>query len=90
MHPTCRAAICALTLTLPLTACGRVGALDPPPGGLKLEAGAVRTPVTRRGVDAPETAAQEQSKRQGDYDENGRPIIPEGVKRKVWLDFLLD
>ncbi len=44
------AVIGALALALPLSACGRKGALDPPPGGSQLEAGTVRTPVTRRGA----------------------------------------
>src|SRR4051794_41826267 len=43
----------ALALALPLSACGRRGGLDPPPGGSRLEAGAGRTPGTRRGVAAP-------------------------------------
>src|SRR5712671_5061193 len=43
------AVIGALALALPLSACGRKGALDPPPGGSQLEGGTVRTPTTRRG-----------------------------------------
>src|SRR5258708_7679536 len=46
------AAIGALALALPLSACGRKGGLDPPPGGSQLEAGTVKTPVTRRGAEA--------------------------------------
>ena len=73
----------ALALALPLSACGRKGGLDPPPGGSRLESGAVRTPVTRRGVEAPPEKAPE-------YDEDGRPIAPTGQKKKLPADWLID
>ena len=77
------AVIGALALALPLSACGRKGALDPPPGGSRLEGGAVRTPVSRRGADpVPEKAPE--------YDENGRPIAPAGQKKKLPGDWLID
>jgi len=44
------AVIGALVAALGLAGCGRKGGLDPPPGGSQLEAGTVRTPVTRRGA----------------------------------------
>jgi hypothetical protein len=72
-----------LALALPLSACGRVGGLDPPPGGSQLESAAVRTPVTRRGVVAPPEKAPE-------YDENGRPIAPTGPRKKLPADWLID
>ena len=72
-----------LALALPLSACGRKGALDPPPGGSQLEAGTVRTPVTRRGVEAPRDQPT-------DYDENGRPIAPVGTRKKLPADWLID
>ncbi|HKY86878.1 MAG TPA: lipoprotein [Pseudorhodoplanes sp.] len=76
------AATGALALLLTLSACGRKGSLDPPPGGYRLEPGAVRTPTSRRGATRP----QEQSQ---DYDEDGRPIAPEGPPRSFPLDPLI-
>ena len=73
------AVIGALALALPLSACGRKGGLDPPPGGSRLEAGTVRTPVTRRGAEAPP-----------EYDENGRPIAASGPRKKLPADWLID
>ena len=73
----------ALALALPLSACGRKGGLDPPPGGSQLEAGTVRTPVSRRGAVAPLEKPPE-------YDENGRPIAPQGSKKKLPADWLID
>ena len=73
----------ALALALPLSACGRKGPLDPPPGGSRLESGAVRTPVSRRGVEAAPQRPQE-------YDEDGRPIIPPGQRKKLPADWLID
>src|SRR5689334_13819073 len=73
----------ALALALPLSACGRRGGLDPPPGGSRLEAGAIRTPVTRRGVEQPVEKPQE-------YDEDGRPIPPKGPRKKLPADWLID
>ena len=77
------AVIGALALALPLSACGRKGALDPPPGGSRLEAGTVRTPVTRRGAEVPPDKPPE-------YDENGRPIAPVGSRKKLPADWLID
>jgi predicted small lipoprotein YifL len=77
------AVIAALALALPLGACGRKGPLDPPPGGYELEPGTVRTPTTRRGAPVPKD-------KQPEYDEDGRPIAPEGLKRKLPADWLID
>ena len=70
-------------LALALAGCGRKGALDPPPGGSQLEAGTVRTPVTRRGAEAAPVKPTE-------YDENGRPIAPVGTRKKLPADWLID
>ena len=71
-------------LALPLAACGRQGALDPPPGGYDLEQIPGRaTPVTQRGV------SRSQDK-QPDYDDQGRPIAPQGPKKKLPGDWLID
>jgi predicted small lipoprotein YifL len=77
------ATIGALTLALPLAACGRKGPLDPPPGGYALERSTTSTPVTDRGV---------QTQRRGsvEYDESGRPIAPEGSRRRTPADWLID
>jgi predicted small lipoprotein YifL len=73
----------ALALALPLAACGRKGALDPPPGGYVLEGGTVKTPVTRRGTAPPKEKPQ-------DFDEDGRPIVPDVPKKKLPVDWLID
>ena len=72
-------------LALTLAACGRRGALDPPPGGYAFEPGTVRTPTTRRGL----TREQETTK-QPEYDDEGRLIAPEGRKKKLPGDWLID
>ena len=70
-------------LALTLGACGRKGALDPPPGGYALEQTTTTTPVSPRGERlAPRTGPA--------YDENGRPIAPAGPKRRTPADWLLD
>ena len=74
----------ALALAVPLSGCGRKGGLDPPPGGSQLESGAVRTPVSRRGVTP--TPAEKSP----EYDENGRPIAPTGPRKKLPADWLID
>ena len=69
-------------LALALAGCGRKGALDPPPGGYVLEP-RTNTPVTPRGEALP--------KRTGPaYDDDGKPIAPEGPKRRTPADWLLD
>jgi predicted small lipoprotein YifL len=77
----------ALALALPLAACGRKGALDPPPGGYTLQGGSVRTPVTRRGK-VPEQESKPETKQE--YDQDGRPILPEGQNRRLPADWLID
>ena len=81
--PVFIAAIGALALALPLTACGRKGPLDPPPGGQMLDGGVVRTPISRTSAPPPPDA-------QPAYDENGRPIPPQGQKKKFIGDWLID
>jgi predicted small lipoprotein YifL len=77
------AVIGALALALSLAACGRKGALDPPPGGYQLDPSVTRTPVTRRGESAPKEKPQ-------DFDEDGRPIAPDGPKKKLPIDWLIN
>ena len=68
---------------LALAGCGRKGPLDPPPGGYALERGTTTTPVTGRG--------EQLSPRTGPaYDEEGRPVAPEGPRRRTPADWLLD
>jgi predicted small lipoprotein YifL len=80
--PIVLAVIGAIALALPLAGCGRKGSLDPPPGGYVLEPGTARTPTTRRGAPRTQEKAPE-------YDEDGRPIAPEGPKRSFPLDPLI-
>jgi len=77
------AVIGALALALPLAACGRKGSLDPPPGGNVLEQGTARTPTTQRG-------GQPLPNNVPEYDDEGRPIAPQGLKRKLPGDWLID
>jgi predicted small lipoprotein YifL len=67
---------------LALAACGRKGALDPPPGGYALDP-MTTTPVTGRGEPLPPRTGPA-------YDEQGKPIAPEGPKRRTPADWLLD
>ena len=77
------AVIGVLVLALPLSACGRKGALDPPPGGYAIEPGVIRTPVSRSGAARPKEEPPA-------YDEDGRPIAPKGSKKKMPADWLID
>jgi predicted small lipoprotein YifL len=77
------AMIGALAMALPLAACGRKGPLDPPPGGYQLEQAPGRIPTTRKG----EPVSKE---KQPEYDEDGRPIAPQGLKKKLPADWLID
>jgi predicted small lipoprotein YifL len=88
-RPNCRSfvvAMIATVLALPLADCGRKGPLDPPPGGYVLEPGTVKTPTTRRGAPGVPVTREKQP----EYDEDGRPIAPEGLKKKLPADWLID
>jgi len=63
-----------------LSACGRKGSLDPPPGGMALDPGTIRTPVSDRAGASVRPA----------YDEEGKPIAPAGQKRRIPADWLID
>ena len=69
-------------LALALAGCGRKGALDPPPGGYALEP-MTKTPVSGRGEPLPRRTGPA-------YDEEGKPIAPEGPRRRTPADWLLD
>jgi len=56
--PVFIAAIGALALALPLTACGRKGPLDPPPGGQMLDGGVVSVQLRRSHADDGTALAQ--------------------------------
>jgi predicted small lipoprotein YifL len=71
-------------LALALSACGRKGPLDPPPGGYALESGTSRTAVTNRG------SRREDEKAAPEYDDDGKPIASEGRKKKLPGDWLID
>ena len=81
--PSFVAVIGALALALPLVACGRKGALDPPPGGYVVEQQQGRTQVSPRGTArTPEKPPE--------YDEDGRPITPASQRKKLPADWLID
>jgi predicted small lipoprotein YifL len=71
-------------LAFALSACGRKGPLDPPPGGYVLEPGTSRTAVTNRG------SRREDEKAAPEYDDDGKPIASEGRKKKLPGDWLID
>jgi hypothetical protein len=74
------AAVAAFAAALVLSGCGRKGPLDPPPGGMQLEQRSGMTPVTSRGLPPPRP----------EFDEDGRPIAPEGPRRRSPADWLID
>ena len=77
------ATIGAIALALAVSGCGRKGPLDPPPGGYQIERGIGRTAVTPRGEVRPQSKPPE-------YDEDGRPIAPEGSRKKLPGDWLIN
>jgi predicted small lipoprotein YifL len=82
--PSLLAVIGVMILALPLAACGRKGALDPPPGGYVLEQqGPGSTPTSR-------TGAQPFPDKPPEYDAEGRPTAPQGLKKKLPGDWLID
>ena len=81
--PSFVAVIGLIALALPLAACGRKGSLDPPPGGYELEPGTTKTPTTSR-------SAAPSPDKQSEYDDEGRPIAPQGRRKKLPADWLID
>ena len=82
--PSFLAVIGVMVFALPLAACGRKGPLDPPPGGYVLEQGGPgSTPTTR-------TGAQPYPDKPPEYDAEGRPLAPPGLKKKLPGDWLID
>jgi len=81
--PSFLAVIGVMVLALPLAACGRKGPLDPPPGGYVLEQGTAKTPTSRSG-------AQPLPDKQPEYDDEGRPIAPQGLRKRLPGDWLID
>jgi predicted small lipoprotein YifL len=74
------ATIGALALAFSLAGCGRKGPLDLPPGGYDSDA---RAPAAGRGAPPPREP-------QPEYDEDGRPIISKGAKKRLPVDWLID
>jgi predicted small lipoprotein YifL len=74
-----------VVLAMALAACGRRGPLDPPPGGYAFDPGTVRTPTTNRGL-----RRENEQKPPEQYDDEGRPVVPEGAKKKLPGDWLID
>jgi predicted small lipoprotein YifL len=77
--------VMAGALALALSACGRRGALDPPPGGYVLDSGTTRTPTTRRGL-----RREDEPRQVPEYDDEGRPVAAEGRKKRLPGDWLID
>jgi len=75
------ATIGALSAALMLAGCGRKGALDPPPGGYVLSSGSGQTPVTNRG---------QQPDQRPQYDNEGKPVAPDGPEKRIPPDWLID
>ena len=73
----------ALALALPLAACGRKGALDPPPGGYQLEQGVGQDAGHHAGALAPPKNGSRNTTRTA-----GRS--PRGPKKKLPADWLID
>ena len=78
------ALILAVGLAAPLAACGRKGALDPPPGGYVLDRSTTRTPVSGLGAPPPSDATPP-----GAANEN-RTVVSPGPHKRLPLDWLLD
>ena len=77
------ALIGVFALALSVSGCGRQGALDPPPGGYVLERNVTRTAITSRGEVRP-------AAKQPEFDEYGRPVAPDGSRKKLPGDWLID
>jgi predicted small lipoprotein YifL len=75
------ATIGALALSLALGACGRKGALDPPPGAWVSPPGT--TPIAQ-------PAQGERPGSLGAQGSDGKPIAPAGPNRRLPGDWLLD
>ena len=69
----------ALATALLLAGCGRKGALDPPPGGWQIPSQRMAPASTRPAAPGPV-----------EYDAEGNPIAPEGPKRSIPPDWLID
>ncbi|MCX7310755.1 MAG: lipoprotein [Alphaproteobacteria bacterium] len=82
-RPFSAATIGALALALMLAGCGRKGPLDLPPGNYQSDS--VAAPVAGGRNAAPPPKATEP-----DYDEDGRPIVSKGPKKRLPIDWLID
>jgi predicted small lipoprotein YifL len=66
---------------LALSACGRAGPLEPPPGPAVV-------PTSSTQLAQPDGSPQETAPKTG-FDTHGNPVAPPGQKRSFFLDFLL-
>jgi predicted small lipoprotein YifL len=83
------ALIGALAASLGLAACGRKGALDPPPGASLANEPQVNMPdLMSRGTATP--IGGEAKDGNAGVDSAGRPIAPKGPKKQIPLDVLLN
>lgn len=74
------ATFAAVAAAVLLAGCGRKGPLDPPPGGWSLPTGTGMTHLSNK----PAEPAPQQ------YDASGKPIAPDGPKRSMPMDALLN
>jgi hypothetical protein len=84
------ALVSALCAALGLSACGRKGALDPPPGqSIEGQAQPVN-PRLMRGTGQAKPIGSAPAPESPGVDEEGRPIAPTGPNKRIPLDNLLN
>jgi predicted small lipoprotein YifL len=77
------AALGALVAAFALAGCGRKGPLDPPPGT------SMQQPVAQEQSGSGETPGQSGAQAI-EYGPDGRPLAPQGRKKKLRADWLID
>jgi len=83
----------ALVAACGLTACGRAGALDPPPSDAAVPVtpqAALPPPATSGLFPHTSTAESQATAQKTGFDSRGSPIAPPGEKKSFFLDFLLN
>jgi predicted small lipoprotein YifL len=82
----------ALIAALALSACGRAGPLEPPPGPALQSsapaASAAPAPPASQVAGGPDPAANQKAIKNG-FDAQGNPVAPPGEKKPFPIDFLL-
>ena len=89
-RPFLRLALSLLAVAaLGLAACGRKGPLDAPPGAALASEPQANNPGLMRPIGAAPIGGQAKDNNAG-IDAHGRPLAPEGEKRRIPLDALLN